>query len=232
MRIAYCLAGYLRSYKNNNFFENLVSQMPGDVFIHTWNEIIPGVPLNIEDAINFYRPAGIMIEDQFKFKQSQSLFGYDTEIQNYNCMWRSISESIKMANHYDVIVRFRADMTVDSPFFKSEVIDVFNNKNKLYVGMSDDCYHAGILTDNFAIGSKQVMFRYAQHYTQATAYRTSFPSNERALTAFLSNNRTLPDKSGLLFECSNLKYKIKRMDGYLVPNSQTIPYLSPQWASK
>lgn len=229
MRVAYCLSGFLRSFKRNNFFENMVGQVPGDVFIHTWNEIVPGTALDPSDVVQFYKPASIMIEDQFKYKQSLKLFGYEDYVQNHVCMWKSISSAINMASDYDVVVRFRPDMVVDNTFLQSEISDAFSNKHKIYMGASDDCFHAGILTDNFAFGSKKAMALYSKYYSMAIAYRTSFGSHERALSAYLEDIRELPDGNRLTFECSKLKYTLKRMDGHLINSNQTIDCLSQQW---
>jgi len=223
MKVAYALSGYLRNYKYNNFFENMVAEVPGDVFIHTWNELVPGTPLDIKDVCDYYKPAGLMIEDQFKFKQSLRLFGYEDYLQNYVCMWRGIHSAINMALEYDVIVRFRPDMVAESVLSKEEILHCFKTETP-YIGASDDCYYANIVTDNFAFGKARFMESFAAHYHSALKRRQNSGSNERALTKHLTDSGW----QGWI-SCSSLKYRIKRMDGLLVPNSQTIAELAPDW---
>lgn len=224
MRVAYCLSGFLRNYKNNNFFENMVSQVPGDVFIHTWNELIPGTKLDINEAVSYYNPKGIIVEDQATYKNNLELYKHEEFLQNYVCMWRSISSSINLAKDYDVIIRFRPDLLVTSVFNSEEVYKAFESKNHLYLGLSDDCFWAKILTDNFAFGSELVMKTYANHYSSAIACRSAYSSNERSITAYLHDYRYM-----LQFKHSDLRYNIKRMDNFIVPNSQTISSLSENW---
>lgn len=228
MNVAYCLSGFLRNYKNNNFFENMVSQVPGDVFIHTWDELIPGQPLDIKEVIDYYKPTGLMIENQQKFKTINELF-YDPEhLQNYHCMWRSISSSIDMASAgYDVIVRFRPDLLVTNKFNKTELEFAINNYNTMFIGASDDCYRAGILTDNFAFGNYWVMKAYSEHYGKCWEWRENYESAERALSAYLIHRINTGIK--LKFQCSGLTYNIKRMDNSIVENCQTVFSLSPNW---
>ncbi len=229
MKVAYCLSGFLRNYKNNNFFENMVSQVPGDIFIHTWDELVPGTPLNVSEMIDYYKPAGFMIENQQKFKDINELFYDPVELQNYHCMWRSISSSINMVSFgYDAIVRFRPDLLVTNLFNKDEVLNAMNNRC-LYIGASDDCYRAGILTDNFAFGNAWMMQVYSEHYTRCWEWREANPSAERALSAYLDFRRKSLPK--LTFECSSLTYNIKRMNGQLIENSQTIFSHSPYWTN-
>ncbi len=64
MKVAYCLSGFLRCYQENKFIENMVAKVPGDVFIHTWDELTPGTPLNVHEAYKFYDPLGIIVENQ------------------------------------------------------------------------------------------------------------------------------------------------------------------------
>ncbi len=228
MKVAYCLSGFLRNYKNNNFFNNMVDQIPGDVFIHTWDELLPGTPLNITEMINYYKPVGFMIENQETFKRINESYLDPVEIQNYYCMWRSISSSINMASFgYDIIVRFRPDMLVTSVFDKNEVLDAINTPNALYIGASDDCYRAGLLTDNFAFGNPWVMKTYSEHYSQCWEWREYHASAERALSAYFFHQRNIG--RSLTFKCSSLTYNIKRMNNQLVENSQTVIALPNNW---
>jgi hypothetical protein len=128
-----------------------------------------------------------------------------------------------MALQYDIIVRFRADMVVESILSQDEVIYSFKTGQPMF-GASDDCFHAGLVTDNFAFGNARFMSVFASHFTHSLEYRKANQSNERALSAYLGDKGW----AGWL-GCSSLKYRIKRMDGHLVPNSQTIIALPDNW---
>lgn len=91
MRIAYCFAGYLRTFNHHQtLLANLINHYPGDVFVHTWDKLnygktdtwhrdTSGFDLKVTRAdldwiYKHYQPISMIIENDESFPHQNSFY--------------------------------------------------------------------------------------------------------------------------------------------------------------
>lgn len=115
----------------------------------------------------------IIIKDEFKFTEENKI--YDGLFINNNLNQAKmfymhhigINES-KTLNNIDIIIRSRPDLTfdLDEETFNFCIQECYQNKNLIYLPC---IMHFGF-SDQFAIGSKEVMYKYAEIWKNITKF--------------------------------------------------------------
>lgn len=120
MRIAYCFAGYLRTYdKNLTLFANMLNYYPGDVFVHTWDKLNYGhddtwhrdttksnVRLgggDVDWIYRHYKPIDLIIENDENFPYKNSYYS-PMPMSKY-----SIYKSVELKRKYEMRMGFIYD---------------------------------------------------------------------------------------------------------------------------
>lgn len=131
MRIAYLIHGHVRTWKEyyKNFFDNIYSVMPGDIYIHTWDRVnskvgswwngthnrlsgelerLSAEPVDKNELIQIYNPKEIIVETDT---------GTDYLINNYDHVYES-SLAVKnlLRGHYDLFNLTKKFGTYDKYF--------------------------------------------------------------------------------------------------------------------
>lgn len=169
MRIALCLSGQPRSYREGFEYHkrNLLDVYPVDVFIHTWDY----VPEKMLDAVaELYRPEYISTEtpsrkeiDDFLEKcEYKNAPNSQFPIENTLLMFYSIFKAFEHVDPlYDVVIRSRFDYALNiTPDLRDTRV------GKIYVPadrmspMSDFC------ADMFAWGTYPVMKIYSETFSK------------------------------------------------------------------
>src|SRR5438105_12107866 len=145
IKIALCLSGHMRSYKQclENYKENIFSKFDVDVFIHTWDrnpnyDLFQDKIIDTQEIINLYKQAGasnvfIFIEtadslDNIEDMSKNKIMEYwktDNKICHINLIYQyykiykvhKMKREYELENNiiYDIVIRSRPDI-------------IFNNK--------------------------------------------------------------------------------------------------------
>lgn len=188
MKIALCLSGQPRSYKEGFEYhkKNLLDHYDVDVYMHTWSYISPEVLADLVDLYgeNGKRKAVIQttkVEETTLEKIDRDFTNIPSPsfpARNTWLMWYSIYLSILMADHhgeeynYDVIVRSRYDYALNIvPALKDTKV------NTIYVPSDRMTPEHDFCADMFAWGTNIVMKKYGHtfrhmndHYRTGTLY--------------------------------------------------------------
>lgn len=222
MKVAYIFHGHSRTWDkcHTNFFENVFSVVPGDIFIHTWDatnsvfgsgwngfrplteeqlKLANRVP-NFNEIYNTYKPKVFIIEsDKCKNIKNQS----DT-VSSHLGLYYMLDGSKKIYNeaiqhdNYDYIFETRLDINYKS---KLDLME-FNNKNLM------GPIEGGLLYDFWMFGSVANMKIKIDFFDNVKSYwYDKNPTSiwyEHALENYLRDN-------GISFMKSSLEYDVPRL---------------------
>jgi hypothetical protein len=222
MKVAYIFHGHSRTWDkcHTNFFENVFSVVPGDIFIHTWDatnsvfgstwngfrplteeqlKLANRVP-NFNEIYNTYKPKVFIIEsDKCKNIKNQS----DT-VSSHLGLYYMLEGSKKIYNeviqhdNYDYIFETRLDINYKS---KLDLME-FNNKNLMCP------IEGGLLYDFWMFGSVANMKIKIDFFDNVKSYwydkNPTLIWYEHALENYLRDN-------GISFMKSSLEYDVPRL---------------------
>ena len=189
MKVALCLSGHTRSFKecHDSLDKHILSKYSPDVFIHTWDDVgFFTNPSNYRSSSykttkegkvknedwnllkNVYSPKNLIIENQsdidviYRDIYSKRSFNKNPKIFSYQLytIHRSINLALGHHTKYDVIIRARFDQK-----YRSFEIPENIENNILY--LSD--YGNGASPENkdqVAFGSEMVMEKYGNTYNK------------------------------------------------------------------
>jgi hypothetical protein len=187
MKIAVCICGEPRNYKNSfeTIKKSFLKDEDCDFYFHTWNnEKFTSTNFGFgqheyslsedsyKEIIDLYQPINYKIENPILFDAS----GYKCPIwrqplNNTLSMYYSIYQTFLLIDkniEYDYVVRTRFD--IDYTIFNP----IFNNKLQIPIWHNTDkrCIHRGV-DDNFAMGSYDDIKRYSSLFCYAISYITN-----------------------------------------------------------
>lgn len=133
MRVAYCFVGHVRTYKHTheNFFKNVFSQMPGDIFIHTWDEMTGTTPawwktqmnpterdiastkIDEKEIVSIYSPKNMLVETQRSLLPVPWRSHLPYPAYTVKVVYESVLKAVNMAKNndtYDRIFLTRMDI--------------------------------------------------------------------------------------------------------------------------
>jgi len=217
MKIALCFSGQPRYLREayENIKENLMTnEHEIDVFAHFWwqdeyvGEVISRGSSNkyTENMENYfqemYHPVKMVCEPYIdvntpeSYKTAKYPAGdiNDAKLAYYNAksMFYSIQQSLEYAfdsgKEYDLYVRIRSDITLDSVFRW----DTFTN-NKMYVVDGRGAGHDRYLTDVFALGNLNQMRKYSRLYNYIDKYMSEQPVHMHLYLIYVLQNEEKGD---------------------------------------
>jgi hypothetical protein len=185
MKIAYLFHGHSRTWKEcyQSFFENVYSQAPGDIYIHTWDRInskcgsfwnsfgeeaenISSQITNIEDIKKAYNPKDMIMQIDTGLEVPLNLFSNlsnihasEAHIAVYN-MFRSQRSVFKLTENYGIYDRYfscRLDLFFTNKFNIEELKydNCLTAPNIIHNGHYIDINN--MVFDIFSFGSKDIM---------------------------------------------------------------------------
>lgn len=231
LKVALCMSGHLRTYEDNykSLYDNILSKHDCDVFIHTWDSLglsyrhtDGGLHLfnteQFKSKIEFlYNPKKIVIEPNRTFSVSpimqQKLIDH-RDISGILSMYYKIEACNQLKIDYekekdfkyDLVVRFRGDLFVETPL----PTDSISNYNSLFVPFYGN--FAGI-NDQFAFGSSPIMDLYSSLYSNIEKHLQAgaFMLPEKLLQFHIDMNKIPIAKV-------NFRYVIRRANGLVQDN--------------
>jgi hypothetical protein len=224
MKIAYIFHGHSRTWKDcyQNFFDNVYSVAPGDIFIHTWStvnsligshwngwkdlegdrlEISKQIP-DLTGIVQSYNPKMLIVEDHPVVDVSWCSFANDETKAQYGIRYmlyssRSIFEIARNSNNYDFYFSTRLDVN-----YKSKIkLEEFDHNARFSTGENFDV---------FSFGPEHQMNIKTNFYHRIDDYWYNNPSfqntgYEPILKKYLNdNNVNSKIRSDIQFELSRL----------------------------
>lgn len=148
MKIAYCLVGHARTWEScyQNFFDNVHSVVPGDIFISTWNTVSQPIgshwtgwkpltekqlkqastPVNVAGIYEAYKPKSLLIGTDKQVGESKSP-KHRANLAVKNCL-RQLKQAyqlVKDYDSYDVVFCSRMDISYTSKLSIEELSTEF-----------------------------------------------------------------------------------------------------------
>lgn len=232
MKIAYLFRGHVRTWNKcyQNFFDNIYSVAPGDIFIHTWDRInaktgahwngetttltgeletISSQILPLKEIIQAYNPKHIVVEtdtcvDLFRNKYPEHISSPTLCIKNY---LYSTAELFKLAlkhEKYDKFFLTRPDLN----FLEKIDINYFNNEQPMAASTGWD--NSGAIFDFWFLGNfnqTKIFAEFDKHIDEYWLYKTVYNYiYEQALGQYLQDNQIKP-------VLSKLKFNVPRING-------------------
>lgn len=231
LKIALCMSGHLRTFENNykSVYDNILSKHDCDVFIHTWDSL--GLSYRHTDGglhllntdqfrskIEFlYNPKKIVIEPNRPFTVTplmqqrmidhRDVSGILSMIYKIEaCNQLKIDYENEKNFKYDLVVRFRGDLYVETPL----PTDSISNYDFLFLPFYGN--FAGI-NDQFAFGSSPIMDVYSSLYSNLEKYLQAgaYMQPEKLFQFNIEYNKLPVNKV-------NFRYVIRRANGLVQDN--------------
>ena len=230
-KIALCISGHLRTFESNfrTVKEHILDKHDCDVFIHTWDTL--GVQfragdsnLHITDTKKYlniiqhlYKPKKIIIEPSKQFAITpimQQRSHEHRDVAGILSMFYKVEECHKLMKEYaiennikyDFVVRFRADLWMDSPL----PIDGRTTFSHLYLPIYGNF---GGACDQIAFASPEVMDKYSTLYSNIEKYlHIGCPMNPEKLLLFHLETQNIPMAK------VSIRFVIKRANGLVQDN--------------
>ena len=228
MKIAYCFAGHARTWERclASFFEHIYKVAPGDIFIHTWNNLGTQTPAywNGFEGISeqatreqvdafalsaCYGAKAVLVEQERsivpipRFKE----FSSNTWAHTCKTYYESRRKAFLLAEAhgpYDRIFSLRLDFK----FLSSMKPEDLQNPN-LLVAKHRGLIEMGAHTDAWAIGSQEQIDKLTQYYFHIDEYwfnKDKHPHHELAWHEYLLD-------LGIIPEASSIRFSIPRLAG-------------------
>jgi len=196
MKVAVCLSGQMRSYKDcyDNLMKYIIKPLNADIFLHTWTEVGSSHKENRDTTEivsknllqKMYKPKKLEIEEH-KIEYNDELLGKKvpnllkkTEPVHYKSalpMYYQIYKSFKLLEEYveqtqksyDIVIRIRPDSMFLEEIPKHLLKKSMKEKNLLYY--ADYAINTNIqICDKFAFGGYEAMKYYCSLWLNITQY--------------------------------------------------------------
>lgn len=227
MKIAYTFSGHSRTWKRcyKSFFDNLYNVLPGDIFMHTWEDVSQTSPsywnnyrgpkereavkkVVREELLDIYKPKQLLIEPQRSILIPPGFTGnrqwdytvkiaYESRIKVHNMTIQN--------GPYDRVFALRPDIEWLSPLDIEEL-----QKPEVYCGRHGALLAVGANSDIWNHGTQKDMdvlcnyFYYMEQYYFTNPNRLDF--HENAWSCYMKDQ-------GITVLPSNLKFRIPRISG-------------------
>lgn len=226
MKIAYLFHGHSRTWQQcyQNFFDNVFSVAPGDIYIHTWETVnaTTGSPwngnwndlspanlaisqqiINIQGIHEIYKPKIYIVQKNKEINHPglQSGTGLYKAHLGVKCMLESSRTAFEMAckqDNYDKFVDTRLDVNFLSKFDLNEL----NSENMIV-----ELYQPEVLfRDLIIIGTKEQLdiktnfLNHIEHYWYQHLLQGSTMYYEHALFQYCKDHKLTFQNTSLLFD--------------------------------
>lgn len=229
MKIAICLSGYMRGYKDNvkSLLTHVASEHDADIFVHTWDKMgLPSAWHGCDDAHpddtdnhlaeihKLLSPKAICVEPVFSWDLSSfARPGLQRFHENFPMMFYKIHKCDELrkeseaasGREYDLVIRTRPDIR-----YLSRINMGVLDKDKLHIPQMPSYYViAGkSYNDQIAIGTPCLMSIYSAAADKVSKYVNAmeYYGAERFLGWYL-------DGSNVCVDTLDAQYLITRMNG-------------------
>jgi SAM-dependent methyltransferase len=173
MRVAICLSGHLRTFKETfeSLRANILSRLNCDIFVHSWNDA--GTNLQaIRKLYELYRPVKCVMENKIVFNNKTHPLSFKTDHdKNIISMFYKIKACNDLKSQYekennfkyDIVFRCRFDALYNHTFEDNEL----KNLDGVYFPRTG---HFGGINDQFAFGNSNNMDVYSSVYDKLEEY--------------------------------------------------------------
>ncbi len=225
LKIAYCFGGHVRTFEQcfPTFQKHIFSKAPGDIFIHTWNELTSMTPswwnkeprkkqpLPREKVLELYKPKSYIIEesrailpipcpDPWVSKYGHAAkHSYESALKTFNLA--------KSHGPYDMYFLIRFDLSWQSDLDMKEMQDT----KYLYMNKFTYLNKQGAYSDIFSFGNKENTEKRLNWYwyiDQNYYLKANSISHEYEMSNYYK-------KEKLPIKISQLKYGLQRDTGHL-----------------
>jgi hypothetical protein len=237
MKVAYLFAGHARTWPNchENFFKNIHSVCPGDIFIHTWDrknskhgsywngwssrlsgplEDVSSEIIDIKQIVKTYNPKHMMVETDHGIDYLPNPYNASPQylpIMRWLESSRKVFEISQSFGDYDRYFMARLDVDFETPLDIEELKSDFMYFPSWWA-MHDETVPGKLgLLDLFHFGNKeQLASRVGYKNKIGELWYAKIPSNrntyEGAFTGYMHS-------TGVQIKNSNLKYTVPRVTG-------------------
>ena len=224
-KIALCISGHMRNYKNcfYSLQKLFLDQNKCDIFIFTWNKDNHFLQqqnisdISGQDVINTYQPKNIKIEEWVELPVSNKVKQHNTDnryapgilgmyysLYQANLLKQQYEETYNFK--YDLVIRYRPDIILSSEFS----IPITLNTDSVYVPLYGD--FSGI-NDQLAYGSSHRMNQYSNVYNEIE----NLLGHGCHLNPEFLMKKNL-QKNGIIVSRFNLNYGLLRPNGTVQNN--------------
>lgn len=175
MRVALCLSGQLRCFKQtySSIKEHLIDPLNADVYIATWNYLLPDERNygdgTLAECCDLYRPVASEVENfdgvlqRLYANAAACQHAFDgVHVDRVLAMWHKIRRAFELTlayGRYDLYVRCRFDLKFLTGIPNDEIdLALANN----FIGIPNSRDYERLRNDQFAFGSFASMGRYVR----------------------------------------------------------------------
>lgn len=237
MRIALCISGGLRNYKDTHYsFKHfLLDQNNVDVFFYGL-ENKEGKENNIKDFVELYNPKGFVINTNEDYDQipcnhhiKSSFYGF---YNVFKCNELKTKYETENNFQYDIVIRARLDYFLFRPITEEE-FNLAKHNVLTPEKWSFKCVNSFCRSDIFAIGSSELMNQYSLLFNRIDEYCNNFVFHPESLCGYHLQVNNIPNieiKEHVLFEYPSVRtefiiepYKfIKYFQEPNIPNTEDL----------
>lgn len=232
MNIAYLFHGHARTWElcYENFFKNVYSVIPGDIFIHTWDRInafsgshwngwqenlkdtdISNNVINLKGILETYKPTNILIEkdkgiNSFKEKLpyvSNSHLGAKNMLSS--CL--TVFNMAKQYKKYDKFFSTRMDINYLTKFEKNELLS-----EELLIGKTNYDEKYPYIFDIWSVGSEKQFETKTNYINHIDNYWYNY-GIDLHLHVYEAALKKYYDDTGIIVKRSNIEYCAPRITG-------------------
>lgn len=219
MKIALCLSGGLRNFKDTyySFKHFLLDKYDTDVFFYGL-ENKEGVDRNLKDLIDLYKPKKYQINTtefynniNCKYNLPSSFYGFYNVLKCNNLKSEYENEN---EFKYDIVIRSRTD-NFWFRYLTDEEVNLSKNNIIIPEDWAFKCVNNFARFDGFALGSSKLIDDYADLFNRIDEYCTKFIFHPESLCGYhlmINNIQNIENKRSVVFE-----YPSKRTEKYISP---------------
>lgn len=232
MKIAYLFCGHSRTWRRcyQDFFRNVFSQAPGDIYIHTWDKVscktgsywngwadlvgeqlaIATSPIDVDGIVEAYNPVKILVEPDQQISEDaihpDMRYRANLGVRIVLGSARKVFEMACENGSYDKMFLTRLDIQYTSKFDVTEL-----HTNKLICSRNDHLISHGGTSDLWMVGTQEQIDIRTQYVNRIDEYWYNVPeynnhSPELAFAQYLRDNN-------IEYQPSNLTCNIPRIFG-------------------
>lgn len=219
MRIALCLSGGLRNFKDtyHTFKHFLLDKHDVDLFFYGL-ENKEGKTQNQKDLISIYNARSFQVNDELQYSEIECKYPIKSSYYSfYNVMkCNDLKIAYEKENNfkYDLVIRSRTDYFW---FRELSQFELLTSKNKIILPQewSFKCVNPIALTDAFAVGSSELMDQYSLLFNNIDRYCLNVPFHPETLCGWHLNTNNIPYHEHQ--RCVIFEYPSKRIEKYITP---------------
>lgn len=219
MKIALCLSGGLRNFKDTaySFKYHLLDKFDVDVFFYGL-ENLEGSEQNQKDLIELYNPKKFQINKNNFYESIFCKYHLPTSFYGFYNVFKCNELKIHYENEhsfkYDIVIRSRTDC-----FWFRDLLDSELELSKECVLTPSEwsfrTVHDFCRSDVFAMGTSEMMDRYSDLFNYIDDYTRFFNFHPESLCGYHLQDKKIPNLES--HRCIVFEYPTKRGEKYIHP---------------